>query len=147
MPKRIYAHHSTHILFNKNGAQMGSLSTHIVLQLAFILPDTILIHLILFFSKTLFIYLFILERERERNINVWLPPLPTGDLALDPSMCPNRESNRRPSSSQVSTQSTEPHQPGQHLILLSDHLVLLNGCSIMHLFNPVQRGSNLEFGG
>ena len=43
-----------------------------------------------------FIFLF-LEREegRERNINVWLPPMqpPTGDLAWNPGMCPDGESN------------------------------------------------------
>ena len=37
---------------------------------------------------------------------------PTGDLALDPGMCPDWESNQRPLGSQASTLSTEPHQPG-----------------------------------
>ena len=31
------------------------------------------------------------ERENEKNINVWLP---TGDLAYNPGMCPDWESNR-----------------------------------------------------
>ena len=64
-----------------------------------------------------FIYLFLergREGERERNINVWLPltcPPPrtwptTQACALD------WESNRRTFSSQASTQSNEPHQPG-----------------------------------
>ena len=36
------------------------------------------------------------EKERERNINVWLPLMcpPTGDLARDPGICPDWESNR-----------------------------------------------------
>ena len=38
------------------------------------------------------------EKERQRNINVWLPLQhpPTGDLAHDPGMCPDRESNQQP---------------------------------------------------
>ena len=46
-------------------------------------------------------------KERERNINVWLP----GDLARNPGMCPDWESNQLPFASQAGTQSTEPHQP------------------------------------
>ena len=40
---------------------------------------------------------------------------PTGDLAHNPGVCPDWESNMRPFSSQASTQSTEPHQAGQDL--------------------------------
>ena len=36
----------------------------------------------------------------------------TGDLALNPGMCPDWESNQQPFGSQASAQSTEPHQPG-----------------------------------
>ena len=43
------------------------------------------------------IYLFLERgegREKERNINVWLPlASPTGDLACNPGMCPDWESN------------------------------------------------------
>ena len=39
--------------------------------------------------------------------------IPTGDLACNPGMCPNWESNWQPFGSQAGTQSTEPHQPGQ----------------------------------
>ena len=35
----------------------------------------------------------------------------TGDLAHNPDMCPDWESNRRPFGSQAGAQSTEPHQP------------------------------------
>ena len=54
----------------------------------------------LFFLRYLFIiYLFIFrqrgrEREEERNISVWLAShvLPTRDLACNPGMCPDWES-------------------------------------------------------
>ena len=54
------------------------------------------------------------ERDRERNISMWLPLTcpPTGDLARNPGVCPDWESNRRPFGSQARTQSTELHQPG-----------------------------------
>ena len=60
------------------------------------------------------------EKERERNINVWLSlTCPrTGDLAHNPGVCPDWESNQRPFGSQARAQSTEPHQPGnKHGIL------------------------------
>ena len=38
--------------------------------------------------------------------------LPTRDLACNPGMCPDWESNQRPFVLQASAQSTEPHQPG-----------------------------------
>ena len=43
---------------------------------------------------------------------------PTGDLAGNPGMCPDWESNQQPFGSQASTQSTELHQPGQHQPIL-----------------------------
>ena len=57
---------------------------------------------------------------------------PTGDLACNPGMCPDWESNWQPFGSQVSAQSTEPHQPGQksqyfswsYLILKTDLIKL-----------------------
>ena len=61
------------------------------------------------------------EREREtlmceRYIVASRTP-PTGDLAHNPGMCPDWELNWRPFGSQASTESTEPHQPGQEIIL------------------------------
>ena len=60
-----------------------------------------------FFLKD-FIY-FLLDRgegrEKERNINVWLPlarPL-LGNLARNPGMCSDWESNQLPSGLQAST--------------------------------------------
>ena len=40
---------------------------------------------------------------------------PTGDLAHNPGMCPDWESNQRPFGSQAGAQSTKQHQPGQKL--------------------------------
>ena len=69
------------------------------------------------------IYLFLerwegKEKEKEGNINVWLPlaqPL-LGTLSCNPGMCPDWESNWPPFGSQASTQSTETHQPGLKLM-------------------------------
>ena len=54
------------------------------------------------------------EREGEKHhcvVASCVPP--TGDLACNPGMCPDWESNQQPIGLQASTQSTEPHQPGQ----------------------------------
>ena len=71
---------------------------------------------ILFFFFFFFKILFIFRGEDggERNINVWLPLThpPTGDLAHNPGMCPDWESNWRPPGWQANTQPTEPRQPG-----------------------------------
>ena len=72
------------------------------------------------FKNMFFIYF---QREgkgwgkRERHINVWLPLIhpPTGDLAPNPGMCPDWESNQRPFGVQAGTQATGLHQPGQNL--------------------------------
>ena len=83
----------------------------------------------LFFKRFYFI-LFFRERgregkERQRNICVqeihWsvascMPP--TGNLVCNPGMCPDWELNWWPSGSQAGTQFTDPHQPGQKIILL-----------------------------
>ena len=72
------------------------------------------------FNKNRF-YLFIFrergkegkrEGEKHQCVVVSRAP-PTGDLAHNPGMCPDWESNWQPFASQSSTQSTEPHQPGQ----------------------------------
>ena len=51
---------------------------------------------------------------RETSIGC-LSCIPTGDLAHNPGMCPDWESNQRLFGSQVITRSTEPHQPGRFL--------------------------------
>ena len=71
----------------------------------------------LFFIFKDFIYLFLdrgegRETERERECVVAFQAPPTGDLACNPGMCPDWESNQPPIGSQVGAQSTEPHQPG-----------------------------------
>ena len=43
---------------------------------------------------------------------------PTGDLACNPGVCPDWESNQRPFGSQASAQSTEPHQLGNIVLFL-----------------------------
>ena len=75
-------------------------------------------------------YLFIFrERGREedregekRQCVVAFHMPPTGDLACNPSMCPDSKWNQQPFGSQASTQSTEPHQPGH----VGDLYILFN---------------------
>ena len=56
------------------------------------------------------------EREGEKYQSVFASHTPpTGDLARNPGMCPDWESNQQPFGSQASPQSTEPHQPGHIL--------------------------------
>ena len=62
-------------------------------------------------------YLFILdkregrERERDRNID-WSYTPPTGNLAHNPGMCPDRELNWPPFGLWDDAQPTEPCQSG-----------------------------------
>ena len=44
---------------------------------------------------------------------------PTRDLARNPGVCPDWESNWPPFGLQAGTQSTEPHQPGQKKYILN----------------------------
>ena len=69
-----------------------------------------------FFLKD-FIYLLLERGERrekeERNISVVASCIPAnGNLACNPVMCPDWESNRQLFGSQAGAQSTGPHQPG-----------------------------------
>ena len=75
-------------------------------------------------------YLFIFrqrkgEREGEKHQCVVASHAPpTGDLACNPGMCPDWESNWQSFSSQASTQSTEPRQPGlQACIFITSSLL------------------------
>ena len=54
------------------------------------------------------------EKEREKNIN----QLPLADLARNPGMCPDWESNQRPFGFQADTQSTDPQQPGLIVVVI-----------------------------
>ena len=58
---------------------------------------------------------------------------PTEDLACNPGMCPDQDSNWQPFVSQASTQATELHQPG-HLAQ-----VILDSSCIFHA--PVLQGT------
>ena len=51
---------------------------------------------------------------------------PTGDLACNPDMCPDWESNQRPFDSQAFTQSTELHQPGLFMNILKSQINCLS---------------------
>ena len=51
------------------------------------------------------------EGEGEKHQLVAFRTPPTGNQAQNPSICPEWKLNQRPFGSQVSTQSTEPHQP------------------------------------
>ena len=74
-----------------------------------------------------FIYLFLgrgkegaREGEKHQCVVVsWVPT--TEDLAHNPGMCPDWESNQWPFGLQSGTQSTEPHQPGCHLKKILDY--------------------------
>ena len=58
------------------------------------------------------------EREGEKQQCVVAPHTsPTGDLACNPGMRPDRELNPRPLGSPDGTQSTEPRQPGREYLI------------------------------
>ena len=53
------------------------------------------------------------EREEGKHLCVFASHVaPTVDLAHNPGMCPDWESNRQLLGLQASAHSTEPHQPG-----------------------------------
>ena len=63
------------------------------------------------------------EREGEKHQCVVAPSaLLTGDLACNSIMCPDWELNRQLFDSQASIQSTEQHQPGLVLEILSSDI-------------------------
>ena len=81
----------------------------------------------LFFCLVIFVgflrlYLFAFrQRGREGEIRkhqcvVASHAPPSRDLACNPGMCPDWESNLGPFALQAAAQSTEPHQPGLNLI-------------------------------
>ena len=76
----------------------------------------------LYFKKD-FICLFLEKEERREKegeehqcVVVSCVP-PTGDLACNPGMCPDWESNQLPFGFQASAHSTEPHQPGHNVFI------------------------------
>ena len=49
----------------------------------------------------------------------------SGNLAHNPGMCPDWESNQQPFGSQVGTQSTEPHHPGLNSLSYNANTILV----------------------
>ena len=78
----------------------------VVLSVAYIIND-----ISLNFLKILFIFRE-RRREGEKHRSVASHTPPTGDLACNPGMHPDQESNRRHFGLQAGAQPTEPHQPG-----------------------------------
>ena len=68
------------------------------------------------------------EKEREKNIN----QLPLADLARNPGMCPDWESNQHPFSSQAGAQSTEPHKPGP-VYVFENTIWLIQGACVLQV--------------
>ena len=64
---------------------------------------------------------------------------PTGDLACNPGMCPDRDSNQQPFGSQACPQSTEPHQPEQSQVLLLTNIHPLIFFQFTSLFKSPQK--------
>ena len=57
--------------------------------------------------------------EEKHGSDASLTP-PGGDLAHNPGMCPDWDSNRQLFDSQAGTQSIEPHQPGHDSNILKN---------------------------
>ena len=54
-----------------------------------------------------------MEGEKEGGKHQCVVAPSTGDLAHNPGMYPDLESNKQPSDSQDGSQSPKPHQPGR----------------------------------
>ena len=80
------------------------------------------------------------EREGEKHQSVVAyHGLPTGDLARNPGMCPDWESNQWPFGLQASAQSTEPHQPGLYSIVLY-WVAWFSSTFVLHPFDGLANG-------
>ena len=73
---------------------------------------------------------------------------PTEDLAHNPGVCPDWESNRLPFGSQAGTRSTEPHQPEPKVILskaapgVLPHLIVFQSHSFRRRLNETKAVMN-----
>ena len=86
-----------------------------------------------------------MERERQGEKHQYVVTScvsPTGDLAHNPGMCHDWALNWQPFGLQAGAQSTEPHQPGWMILLLSHHpFSLLIPCSLRELSGSGECGS------
>ena len=72
----------------------------------------------LFFFKKDYLFIYVAREGEKQPCVVASYVSPTGDLAHNPGMCPDWESNWRPLGLQAGAQSTEPHGPGLFFDLL-----------------------------
>ena len=73
-----------------------------------------------------------MEKEKHQCV-VAFRASPDGDLACNPGMCPDWESNRQPFGSQAGAQSTEPHQLGR-----AQNFTFLNATTKSYTYNSQQ---------
>ena len=96
------------------------------------------------------------ERKGEKHQCVAASHVPpTGDLACNPVMCPDWESNLQPFGSQAGTQSIEPYQPGPNqwnfYLILKVAIVRahLSSCPLLRLWSqllePCEKGGHCLF--
>ena len=84
------------------------------------------------------------EREGEKHQCVAASHVPpTGNLAHNPGMCPDWESNWSPFDLQASTQSTEPHQSGLTAYLFTSASILLGCLLCSRIFTRMQSVTRL----
>ena len=110
------------------------------------IPNIFLVCKVSIFKRFFKIYLFLgrgerREKERERNINVWLPfTHPYWRPSPQPSTCPDWESNQRPFGSQAGSQSAEPPSQGSYWVLW-----LLGRSSVCGHHHPVTACARVLF--
>ena len=69
---------------------------------------------------------------------------PTGDLACNPGMCPDWESNQRPFGLQTHAQSTKLHQPGLKLFIFFTCLKVLETWATLSLHSYMSVAAEAE---
>ena len=101
-------------VFLKSGMELSEMGEWRIIPWRLLLSRTVLTLFILVIFSLIFKKYFIYWQrgKEEHQCVVASCVLPTGDLAHNPVMCPDWESNRQPFGFQACPQSTEPHQPG-----------------------------------
>ena len=80
------------------------------------------------------------EREEERHQCVVASHMgPTGDMAHNPGMCPDWESNLRPFGLQAGIQSTESHQPGLIITFIKKILLEILHCILKFIYSTTPK--------